>query len=160
MGAMPPAASKKTQPQPALHDLHKADVIAFDRNERPIVRLLGSGVTIRCDVLDSGLGPIEVRLGDSVLTAIYPHDPSTGCILGRVAASAAASGMAREPVRRKQLHLDVETLRITAKTELTLGTPQARIRMDKEGRLELLAHTLVSKARRLQKLLAPMLRLN
>jgi hypothetical protein len=155
---MPPAASKKTQPQPALHDLHKANVIAFDREERPIVRLLGSGVTVHCDVLDSGLGPLEVALGDSVLAAIYPHDPSTGCILGRITSSAAASS--GEPIRRKQLHLALDTLRITAKTELTLGTSRARIRLDKEGRLELLAHTLVSKARRLQKLLAPMLRLN
>jgi hypothetical protein len=155
-----PTASKKTRPLPAQPDLYLANVIAFDRDDRPIVRLLGAGsdATLRCDVLDSGLGPLEVTLGDSVLAAVYPHDPSSGCILGRIVENAAASS--GKPIRRKQLHLELDTLHITAQTEVVLETPQARIRLDEEGRIELLAHTLVSKARRLLKLLAPMLRLN
>ena len=138
--------------------VEQGTVIAFDRNGRPLVRCGRLPAPLCCDVLDIGLGPCPLQLGDTVAFMSYRGRDDAGCVLGRVAGTPRASS--RTKLVLEALELDVDELVITAKSKLTLATDRARVRLTKQGDLELLAVTLVSKARRLQKLLAPMLRLN
>jgi len=102
------------------------------------------------------MGVPEYQLGETVAFATYTDEPETGCILGRVLAPSAAEA----PIRRRSLRLEVDQFEVTARDRATLQTGSARVRLTREGDLELLAKTLISRARRLQKLLAPILRLN
>lgn len=138
--------------------VHRGTIIAFDRAGRPLVRAQGLGAPLCCDVLDAGLGVAALRLGDAVAVARYRDPNDAGCILGRIATQPASTSRVR--LRLGVLEIDVDELVLNAKSRITLGTERARIRLTEQGDLELLAWTLVSKARRLQKLLAPMLRLN
>lgn len=134
----------------------KGTLIAFDRDGRPLVRVSGAAQPLCCDVLDTGMGVPELRLGQELAVARYAHDDDMGCVLGRVASPAEAGG----PVRRSSLKLEVGELIVNARDLIALGTESARVRLDKQGDLQLVASSIISRARKLQKLLAPMLRLN
>jgi hypothetical protein len=64
--------------QAASSGLRRGTVVAFDRDGRPLVRAAGEGAATPCDVLDHGLGALEVRLGDTVY---FDHTPFEAQIL-------------------------------------------------------------------------------
>jgi hypothetical protein len=131
---------------------HRGAVFAFDADGHALVRAPGLAAPVSCDVLDTGLGPIELRVGDSVAFTLYADEPGHGCVIGRICLPG--------DDRSRSVHLELDELTIHARSRVCIQTGRARILLAKDGTLELLAWTLVSKARRLQKLLAPMLRLN
>jgi hypothetical protein len=133
---------------------HRGTIVAFDASGAVMVRRGGAEALVACDLLDSGMGPAEYQLGETVLFVLY--DQSTGCILGRVTTARAIEA----PVRRRSLRLEVEQFEVTARERVTVQTQGARLRLTRGGDLELLGQTLIARARRLQKLLAPILRLN
>jgi hypothetical protein len=150
------AAPKVEQWQFAGVALRKGTVIAIDAQGRLSVRAHGEGNALRCDVLESGIGVAPYALGDSVVFASYEHSDSEGCVLGRVGTTAALD---RRTLRLSALELEVDELIVSAKRRIVLGTENASLRIAAD-KVETIAFTIVSKARRLQKLLAPMIRLN
>jgi hypothetical protein len=137
-------------------NIQRGTVIASVGEGTPLVRYAESPHPVACDVLDTGLGVPEYELGQTVLFVTYPDNQEAGCILGVVRAASASDA----PVRRKSLHLEVEQFVVNARAEASIQTEGARIRLTRGGDLEFLAHSLISRARRLQKFLAPILRLN
>lgn len=136
--------------------LRRGTIIAIDAQGRLSVRGPGEGCVVRCDALESGLGVAPYALGDSVVFASYAHSDSEGCVLGRIGATAPVD---RRTLRLPALELDVDELIVSAKRRIVLGTENASLRIAAD-KVETIAFTIVSKARRLQKLLAPMIRLN
>jgi hypothetical protein len=135
---------------------HRGTVVGFDAEGSPLVRGIDTQAPVPCDVIDSGMGPPEYVVGDQVVFAVYADDVRRACLLGRVIARSAADA----PIRRRSLRLDVDTFEVVARDRATVQTAGARIRLTRQGDLEFLAQTLLARARRLQKLLAPILRLN
>jgi hypothetical protein len=148
-----PAVRSKASTAPMVH---RGTIVSFGEDGLPLVRAFTLEAPVRCEVLDTGMGKPEYQLGDTVAVATYAGDLGTGCILGRVLSPEAADA----PVRRRSLRLEVEHFEVTARDRATVQTGAARVRLTRQGDLELVAKTLISRARRLQKLLAPILRLN
>lgn len=149
----PPAIRSQLFVSPMMQ---KGPIVAFSAQGIPLVRALGVEVPIECDILDTGMGVPEYQLGETVAFILYDGDHRTGCILGRVT----TPGEVDTPVRRRSLRLEVNQFEVTARDRATVQTANARLRLTREGDLEMLARTLIARARRLQKLLAPILRLN
>ena len=133
--------------------VYRGTVFAFDREGWALVRSGAVPAPVRCDVLEDAFGPLRVELGDTVAFAMYAGEPG-GCILGRI-----GSPRSEQPATRRAVRLAAESLEVDA-DKISLRTPHGRITIDPEGNLEMVAWTLISKARRLQRFLAPILRLN
>lgn len=110
------------------------------------------GEAVLCDVVDNGLGLAPLLVGDRVVFSRYA-DGLGGCVLGRLIAP-------DEAAERRSLRLTVDELVVDARTRVELGTDRARVLLAKDGRVQITADKLLSRARKVQRFLAPILRLN
>ena len=108
-----------------------------------------------CDLLETGFGILNLEVGDRVVFSPYA-DGLGGCVLGRLNAPPLPG---EQPVPRR-IRLAVDEFIVEARTRVELGTKRAQLQIHEDGRLRLTADKLLAKARRVQRFLAPMLRLN
>jgi hypothetical protein len=125
--------------------VHEARVVE-PAGEAWRVELADSGRITSCELVQTGPFPLDVAPGDRVLALVA--DSGRGYILGRL-------GRPRESVT-----LSVESLAVEAKDAVVLRTRHSSMRLSADGDLELRATRVLSRASRLQRFLAPLLRLN
>ncbi len=113
------------------------------------------GGSVVCDLLDTGLGVLTLEVGDRVVFSPYA-DGLGGCVLGRLAEFIRPDGS----VTRRTLRISVDELILDAQTRVELGTKRAKLLITEDGRVQLTADKFLAKARKVQRFLAPILRLN
>lgn len=126
----------------------QSGVVCCVRSDRSIdVRPLDGGATVACQSLDLG-GSFTVASGDTV--AFLQSGASEGLALGIV----------RRASDRQSAHLSGRRVVLEALEEIVLKTPHSKLVLRENGDVEIQATRIVSRARTVQKLLAPMLKLN
>jgi hypothetical protein len=148
----------------SLRDFRRGVVDALDASGLPVVRQGDGQAAIVCDLLDTGSGVPAVGPGDMVVFFVPADTPDRGCVLGVIrrvpAPPAAAAPHAMAAVAPSVEHIVASRVVLEGKDEVVLKTPRASIVIRADGDIEILAGRVVSRARTLIKLLAPMLRLN
>jgi hypothetical protein len=104
------------------------------------------GHALACEPLQTGPFPLELAVGDRVLVLV--SKAGRAYILGRL-------GVAPADVR-----VHVERLVLDAGEEVVLHTRRSSLRVGADGDVEVRGARILSRASRLQRLLAPLLRLN
>lgn len=119
-----------------------------------------SGGSIACDLLDMGLGAAAIEVGDRVVFSPYA-DGLGGCVIGRLNEPSQRQGTSSQrTLRYETLRISVDELILDARTRVELGTKRARLIITEDGRVQITADKLLAKARKVQRFLAPILRLN
>jgi hypothetical protein len=138
-------------------EVHRGIVVDVAADGVVRVHSTAGETSIPCDVLSTGNGKLFLRPGDPVIFLFARETPERGCILGSL----------RNPegTNRNDGAIDSHEVRgrrvtIEGSEEVVLKTGKAMIVLRENGDIEILGRRIVSRATLLQKLLAPMLKLN
>ena len=139
------------------HDQIRQGRILNAENETVQVQLENTDQCVECQVLHTGTSGLVLSDGDAVLVWLKDAAGQTGVVLGRVGPNARASHTVVEP---DELAQRPETLVLEAQGDLVLRNGQAKIKLGADGDVEIVCSSLVSRSRRLLRLLAPLIKLN
>lgn len=142
---------------PNTSEVHEAVVVAVLQDGAVEVRLRTELRIIVCNYLDTGSGCPVVQDGETVVCLLMGEGSKRGYLLGVVRAmpkldrSGGRSNIAK-PIPSR--------LVLEANEEVVIKTAQSKIAIRANGDVEVLGRRIISRARKSQKLLAPMLKLN
>ncbi len=141
--------------------VHRGKVMTIDPEDGSILISEGrdSRNRLRCLPLRTGAEMPAVQSGDSVIYLVPEEDPAMGYILGVIDRSGPAT--VQKQKSRTAAGEDVPPrLVLEGKEEVILRTGRSTIVLRSNGDIEIRGKRIVSRARDLQKLAAPMLKLN
>ena len=139
------------------HDQIRQGRILDAGNETVQVQLERTDQCVECQVLHTGTSGLVLSDGDAVLVWLKDAAGHTGVVLGRVGPTARASHAVVDP---DEFAERPETLVLEAQGDLVLRNGQAKIKLGADGAVEIVCSSLVTRSRRLLRLLAPLIKLN
>ena len=138
-----PDSPKKAQP---VGLTLTTGVVSSLAENRVVVRTTAG--LLSCRLLDTGAGPLALSEGDSVLVADLPR--GAPCVLGAI----------RDPSGTGTRILKGDKIILNAAEELVLKTKQSSLVLRGNGDVEIKGERIASRARNLQKMMAPTIKLN
>lgn len=140
--------------------LFRGRIERIEPDGRVLVAPLPSGTPVFCDCLDTGGGPLRLRAGD-IVVCLAGANAEDRFVLGRVTPPCAPGEPADAEPEPLQAPAEIpRTLVLEGRESVVIKTERAKIVLRGNGDIELLGERIASRARRIQKLLAPLLKLN